>query len=393
MERADSLVNPRALQIADGSASPNATNRVERAALTKSLRGNRQDRSAYSSASSSTMRLATWVEPPRNPFVPLEQGVPVRRSAQVVSRAITAVGYRVSHQLGLAALKPMTTGSTGQVSNGAGSNGAGQTTQSIRLDGVHAALVLPRAQGIVPFHASSQFLLRPGLLRQPISLGSASELELTARLTLPDPLQSAAQDVALFAPVLSPAQPLLSIVREPVSATSVDQNPTGFSQGIPQFSVAMTVPEKAFDQFALVSPFGLSSGITTSILIPELLSDPVLSAQVAGSLGSDRLGSERLGSGPLESSAEGQTNNSSQVSRGASSELAQLSAFVEQYSVNFAGVVVGPVNMAILATEDGVVVIPSGGHVPGTEIVVGAVTTNDVVLNLGEASVLLKRLP
>ncbi len=55
------------------------------------------------------------------------------------------------------------------------------------------------------------------------------------------------------------------------------------------------------------------------------------------------------------------------------------------------GTVLGPLNTAVFNTKDGLVIVPLGGTVPNSNIVVKSITADAAVLTLGDDSVTLKK--
>jgi mucin-2 len=68
-----------------------------------------------------------------------------------------------------------------------------------------------------------------------------------------------------------------------------------------------------------------------------------------------------------------------------------LSNFILSRQVSFVGVIIGPVNTAILETKDGTVIVPLGGTIPQSDVVVKSVTATQVVLVLGQETVTIER--
>jgi hypothetical protein len=68
-----------------------------------------------------------------------------------------------------------------------------------------------------------------------------------------------------------------------------------------------------------------------------------------------------------------------------------LSTFILSNKVAFVGVIIGPVNTAILETKDGTVIVPLGGTIPQSDVVVKSVTATQVVLMLGQETVTIDR--
>ena len=71
--------------------------------------------------------------------------------------------------------------------------------------------------------------------------------------------------------------------------------------------------------------------------------------------------------------------------------ITRLERFVQDRDVSFVGVVLGPVNTAILATKDGTVVIPLGGTLPQSDVVVKTITADQVVLMQDQDTIVLNR--
>jgi hypothetical protein len=59
--------------------------------------------------------------------------------------------------------------------------------------------------------------------------------------------------------------------------------------------------------------------------------------------------------------------------------------------VEFSGVVLGPLNTAILNTKGGTIIVPVGGAIGQSNIIVKTVTAQQVVLMLGEEAYSLER--
>ncbi len=68
-----------------------------------------------------------------------------------------------------------------------------------------------------------------------------------------------------------------------------------------------------------------------------------------------------------------------------------LSSFILSNKVAFVGVIIGPVNTAILETKDGTVIVPLGGTIPQSDVIVKSVTATQVVLMLGQETVTIDR--
>jgi hypothetical protein len=70
----------------------------------------------------------------------------------------------------------------------------------------------------------------------------------------------------------------------------------------------------------------------------------------------------------------------------------RLERYVQDRQVSFIGVVLGPVNTAILQTKDGTIVVPLGGTLPQSDnVVVKTVTADQVVLMQNEDVIVLNR--
>jgi hypothetical protein len=61
-----------------------------------------------------------------------------------------------------------------------------------------------------------------------------------------------------------------------------------------------------------------------------------------------------------------------------------LESYVKLNQVSFVGVVLGPINTAILNTRDGTIVVAVGDSIPKSDVVVKTVTADQVVLLLGQ---------
>ena len=57
----------------------------------------------------------------------------------------------------------------------------------------------------------------------------------------------------------------------------------------------------------------------------------------------------------------------------------------------FVGVIIGPVNTAIIETKDGTVIVPLGGTIPQSDVVVKSITAEKVVLMLGQETITIER--
>ncbi len=69
----------------------------------------------------------------------------------------------------------------------------------------------------------------------------------------------------------------------------------------------------------------------------------------------------------------------------------ELSRFVLSNRVAFVGVIIGPVNTAIIETKDGTVIVPLGGTIPQSDVVVKSITPEKVVLMLGQETITIER--
>lgn len=68
-----------------------------------------------------------------------------------------------------------------------------------------------------------------------------------------------------------------------------------------------------------------------------------------------------------------------------------LSSFVLSNRVAFVGVIIGPVNTAIIETKDGTVIVPLGGTIPQSDVVVKSITAEKMVLMLGQETITIER--
>jgi hypothetical protein len=69
----------------------------------------------------------------------------------------------------------------------------------------------------------------------------------------------------------------------------------------------------------------------------------------------------------------------------------KLDTFIEDRGIAFVGVILGPVNTALIQTKDGVVAVPLGGKIPQSDVVVKSITSTEIELVLGDDTKKLER--